>query len=49
MQPIEIRANDKHKTLLCRVDDEGVLVYNKNTRQEQKVSYAEIKEILEKE
>ena len=49
MQPIEIRADDKHETLLCRVDDEGVLVYNKNTRQEQKVSYAEIKEKLEKE
>ena len=49
MQPVEIRADDKHGTLLCRVDDEGVLVYNKNTRQEQKVSYREIEEILEKE
>ena len=47
--PTEVRADDKHETLLCRVDDEGVLVYNKNTRQEQKVTYAEIKEILKKE
>ena len=47
--PKEIRADDKHETLLCRVDDEGVLVYNKNTRQEEKLCWKEIKDILEKE
>ena len=47
--PIEVRANDKHETLLCRVDEEGILLYNKNTRQEEKLCWKEIKAILEKE
>ena len=47
MQPIEIRAEDKHETLLCRVDKQGIYVYNNNKREEVKLTWDEIKEILE--
>ena len=47
--PKEVRAKDKHETLLCRVDEEGILLYNKNTKKEEKLCWKEIKDILEKE
>ena len=47
--PTEVRADDKHNTLLCKLEEGGILLYNKNTRQEEKLCWKEIKEILEKE
>ena len=44
--PTEVRANDKHNTLLTRVDEEGIYLYNKNTKKEEKFSFEELKEII---